>query len=125
MRNFKKKTGFARIMQSKPVLIFLGIVVLVFAANLVSFLGKLKETARNKEIAQEKIAELEKQKDQLSVEISKLKTDEGVEESIREKFGLVKDGEGMIVVVDDKAVPAESQTADTSKFWTFVKNWFK
>ena len=111
MKSFQKKRGWRNIMQSKPVLVFLGILVFIFIEN--------------RKIAEEKVLELQKEKDKLSTGISKLKTDSGVEESIREKFGLAKDGEGVIIVVEDKnsaKVPAE---ANTGGFFSFFTNWFK
>ncbi|KKP86964.1 MAG: hypothetical protein UR90_C0016G0001 [Parcubacteria group bacterium GW2011_GWC1_35_8] len=112
-------------MQSKPVLVFLGILVFIFAWGVVGFMGKMQSTIENRKIAEEKVLELQKEKDKLSTGISKLKTDSGVEESIREKFGLAKDGEGVIIVVEDKnsaKVPAE---ANTGGFFSFFTNWFK
>ncbi len=101
MRNFQEKRGFRHIMQSKPALVLLGIIVLVFSWSIIGLVGKAQETTRNKRIAEDKIAELQKKKFVLSSDIEKLKTDSGLEESIREKFGYAKEGERMIVVLDD------------------------
>ncbi len=112
-------------MQSKPVLIFIGIVILVFIWNLFGFLNKMQDTARNKKIAEDKVAELEKAKAKLTSDIDKLNTNAGVEESIREKFGLAKEGEGLIVIVDEKAPPAVEANAGGSGFFGWFKNLFK
>ena len=112
-------------MQSMPVLIFLGVVILVFAWGVLGFMGKMQETVRNKKIAEDKIAELQKQKDKLSSDIAKLKTDAGVEASIRDKFGLAKEGEGLIVVVDDKNQTATAVDSQAGGFWSWFKNLFK
>lgn len=125
MRSFQEKKGFKHILESKPVLLFLAILVLVFAWNVFGFWGKMEETRKNKKIAEDKIVELQQEKEKLSSDISKLKTDQGVEESIRDKFGLVKEGENMIVVFDNKdnsAVPLETNTGG---FFSFLKNLFK
>ena len=68
--------------------------------------------------------DLQKQKDKLSASISDLKTENGVEENIREKFGLVKEGENVIIVVDDKNKIPTPETK-TSTFFSSVRNWFK
>ena len=114
-------------MHSKPILAFLGIIVLIFASGVIGFMGKMIMTIENRKVAENKIAQLEKEKERLSSEVSKLKTQDGIEESIREKFGLVKEGEGMIMIVDDKN---QGKKADSPKegflsslfFW---KSWFK
>ena len=89
-------------MESIPVLTVLSLVLLFFIWGTISFFGKMEETKRNKQIAEEKITELQKEKEKLSADISKLQTDQGVEASIRDKFGLAKDGEGLIVVRNNK-----------------------
>ena len=106
MRNFQKKRNWGKIMQSKPVLILLGILVLFFAWNILGFWNKMRETAKNKKIAEENLVSLQKQKDQLSSEINSLNTEEGKEAFIRENYGLVKQGEGEIVIVDNQNPPA-------------------
>ena len=111
-------------MRSKPILIFLSILLLFFVWGVVGFWNKMKETSLNKAIIENKVAELEQKKEKLTTDINNLKTDQGKEASIREKFGLAKEGEGLIVVVDDKN---KQETKDTSSggFFSFIKNMFK
>jgi hypothetical protein len=45
----------------------------------------------------EKLKEREKK---LSIELDKLNTARGVEEELRKKFGIVKDKEGVVVIID-------------------------
>ncbi len=125
MRNFQKKEKWKRLMQSKPSLIFLGIIILAFIFSMFSFVGKMEETAKNKKIVEDKIAELEKSKAKLSSDINSLKTEAGVEESIRNKFGLAKDGENMIMITEDKNLPETQSQTDSSGFFSFLKNLFK
>ena len=124
MRNFQQKRGLRNIIYSRPVLVFLGILVIFFAWGVVGFMGKMEITRENRKIAENTIAELEDKKEKLSSDISKLKTEDGVEESIRDKFGLVKEGENMIVVVEDKNLPVV-EDVPSKGFFTFLKNWFK
>jgi cell division protein FtsB len=123
MRNFQQKGRWRNIMQSKIVLILLGIVILIFAWNVLSFWNKMRETEKNKEIVEEKIALLKQQKENYSSEIENLKTDKGKEKFFRESLGLAKDGEGLIIVVEDKNPPVAP--ASSSGFWSFLKNLFK
>jgi len=127
MKNFQQKRGFRNVLHSRPVLAFLGIFVLIFIWGVINFMGKMEITRENRKIAENKVAELEKQKKEFSTEITSLKTVDGIEENIREKFPVAKDGEGMIVIVDYKKT-AETQkkeflTGFSSLF--FWKNWFK
>ena len=123
MRNFQRKRGFRNILESWPALILLIIMLLLFTYGVVGFMIKMQATRENRKIAENKIAELEGEKEKLSSYINKLKTDQGVEESIRDKFGLAKEGEGMIVVVEDKNPPESEKKSEG--FFSFFTNWFK
>src|SRR6185369_2304213 len=102
MRNYHKKRGWKNILQSKPVLAVFSVITLIFAFEVLSFMGKMEVTIENRKIVENKVAQLEQQKERLSSDIAKLKTQNGVEDSIREKFGLAKEGENIIIIMDDK-----------------------
>jgi cell division protein FtsB len=125
MRNFQEKNKFKRFMRSKPVLVLLTVILIAFAWNLVILTGKLQETYKNKKIEQEKISDLENRKSKRISDIEKLNTDKGKEEVIREKFGVVKDGEQVIVIVDDKSQTATPSQVGSNGFFSFIKNIFK
>ena len=110
--------------ESWPVLIVLGILVLVFAWGVKDFTEKMLTTRTNKETARQKLRELTEKKEMLSLDIAKLNTESGIEENIREKFGLGKDGEGLIVVVEDKNKPVVVEEK-SNWFISFWKNLFK
>ena len=124
MRNFQEKIGIRHIMQSRLILVFLGVIILVFAWSVIQLVSKAEETAKNKNIAEDKIAELQKGKEKLSSDIAKFQTEKGIEENIREKFGLAKEGENMIVIIEDKNLP-EKEEVESNGFFSFLKNWFK
>lgn len=125
MRNFQKKGKWQSMMQSKLFLIFLGIIIIIFFINMFRFVNKLEETSKNKQIIEDKIGELEQSKEKLNSEITKLQTEKGVEESIREKFGLAKEGENVIIVVDDKNKVEAEKKASSNGFFSFFINLFK
>ena len=125
MKDFQKRGKWEYVMQSKPFLIFFGVLILFFIFSMFGFMNKMEDTSKNRKIAEDRILELEKSKEKLNSEISKLKTEKGVEESIREKFGLAKEGENMILVVGEKN-PLEVQKEEDNKgFWSTIKSWFK
>ena len=125
MRNFQKGGKLKHLTESKLFLVFLGILILVFVYSIFGFMNKMEETGKNNKIVQDKIAELEKSKGKLDSDINKLKTDKGIEENIREKFGLAKEGENMILVVDDKNSTEASQKTDSGGFFSWLENLFQ
>jgi cell division protein FtsB len=124
MRNLQQKNGWRKILQSKPVLTVFGILILFFAYNILGFWNKMQETEKNKKTIEDKITVLEQQKEKLSSDIKSLNTDEGKEKLFRENFGLAKDGEDTIVIVEDKNPPVAPKPASTG-FFGFLKNIFK
>ncbi len=96
--------------------------VAVFSAN-----GAL-HAYRDSKIASEKrnteakeLAELQERQYHLSAELNALDTDRGVEAAIREKFGMVKDGEE-VVVLPTGAGEQNGQAKGT--FWQKIRSWF-
>ena len=118
MRNFQEKKSWRRIVQSKPVLIFFSIVILFFSWNVFGLWNKMQETVKNKKMIEDKVALLKQQKEDISFEINSLNTVDGKEKFFRENLGLVKDGEDMTVIVEDKN-PPEVPTEDSSSFFSF------
>lgn len=128
MSNFHKERGWRNIIQSKPVLILFGILILVFAWNILGFWNKMQDTEKNRKIVEEKVAILKQQKEKLSLDINSLQTDQGKEKLFRENFGLAKEGEDMIIVIADKNPPEVPKTTSPSGFFSFLffwKNWGK
>lgn len=125
MRNFQEKRVWRNIMQSTPVLVILGIVIIIFGWSVLRFWNKMTETSRNKEIVEERVISLQEKKQKLIEDIDNLNTDEGKERVFRENFGLAKEGEEMIIVVEDKKQIEPEKTSSFSGFFSFFKNLFK
>ena len=125
MRNFQEKNKWKDFMQSKPILVILAFLVILFAWKIIGLTGKLQETYKNKKIEQQKISDLEARKAKLSEDIKKLGTYEGKEEVIRENFGMVKEGENVVVIVDDKNATEPGKKEESGWIINFFKNLFK
>ena len=125
MKNYDRNRKMGSIMESKPVLVLLGIVILVFAWSVVRFWNKMAETGRNKEIVENRALALRGQKVTLLTDLEKLGTDRGKEEFVRDNYGLAKEGEEVIVIVEDEAPKAEPPPSALSGFFSFIVNLFK
>jgi cell division protein FtsB len=126
MRNLGgNQNKWRSVLQSRPVLVILFFVVLSFAWNVFEFWGKMSETRKNRQMVEAKVNQLQIEKERLTADISKLNTEEGVEDNIREKFGLAKEGEQLIVVVDDESEKDTTEEESSNWFTSFFKNLFK
>lgn len=124
MRNFQQKRN-KQFWQSWPFVIVLSILLLIFAWNVFGFWQRMQDTGKNRKIAEDKLTQLKIQKEKLTADIGKLNTPAGVEEVIRDKFGLVKEGEGMIVIVEDKNKEVVPPPSRFSRFVSFFTDLFK
>jgi len=111
---------------SPLVLMVLFGVVGLFLYNIVGLVEKERETAKKKELILNQIETLRVREESLTSDIERLKTEEGIEETIRDKYQVVKEGEKMVVIVDQEKVEeaaVKEETKDHS-FWGWIKKTF-
>ena len=92
--------------------------------NIWRFWNKMEETAENREIAENKVIDLKNQKEKLISDIESLETEEGKERFFRENFGLVKDGEEVIIVIDEKKQSPLEEKSFSSGILSIFKKIF-
>jgi cell division protein FtsB len=107
MAEYQKK-NFNSLWYSPLVLSILFLLILLFIYNMIGIIGKVRDTNKKTEIVHSQIENLKKRENALSNDISRLKTDEGVEAALRDKYQLVKSGEKMVVIVDQEASVAQA-----------------
>jgi len=125
MKSFQEKKKWSNLAQSKPVLAILATLLFFFAWSVFGFWGKMTDTRDNKKIVEDKVNELEEKKVILETDIEKLQTEKGIEENIREKFGWAKEGEKVIIIVEDKNEVNTENEKQSGGFFFFFKNLFK
>lgn len=125
MANFKKQNTHS-FWHSPLALGVLFCIVVIFAYNIVGLVQKERETAKKKALVLEEIDTLRARENALSSDIDKLKTPEGIEDTIREKYQVVKPGEKMVMIVDDnEQIKKYTENAKIDHtFWGYIKNLF-
>ena len=124
MLEFQEKRKIWRILYSK-VTLFILIILIVFLANSIWNLYKKQDlTKDNLGKTASSLDSLLVREKMLSSEIERLKIESGIEEEIREKYGLVKPGEEVIVVVDESESKNSNPTSSEVGFWQKIVNWF-
>mgnify|MGYP003530516997 FL=1 len=124
MHHFKKKAEY-KFWHSPIMLVVLFGVVVSFAYNLIGLLEKERETSKKKELALDQIESLKKRQTILEGDIARLETDDGIEEAIRDKYQVVKEGEKVVTIVNEEA-PTNSDDESNKEhgFWNFLKRIF-
>lgn len=129
MRQFEKKqktTKIKSLVFSVPFIVVLAVFCSLSINATWDVYKKARETKKNMTAVAETYDELKIRESELVGKIESLETPLGVETEIREKFGLVKEGEEMIVIVDPPKEEKENDLEDTNDktLWEKIKGWF-
>ncbi|MHB8651749.1 MAG: FtsB family cell division protein [Minisyncoccota bacterium] len=119
MYHQRPKTISERFRHSPVALAVLVIIALFLLKKSWDLFGEERTAKTAAESARMQYESLTARQENLQQKIDRLNTPQGVEGAIREKFGLVKNGEEMVVVV----LPAE--VATTSSFGGVRGLWYK
>ena len=101
MLDFHEKRRFKRLLYSKVTLVILGFIVIWLAFAVWSMYKKERDTRLRRIEQKEVLNELEGREESLREEIERLSTERGIEQEVRSKFEVGKDGEEMIIIVDN------------------------
>ncbi len=126
MAEYQKKSTNS--LWHSPLMLFvLFLFIILFIYNMIGIIGKVRDTNKKTAIVHTQIESLTKREAALSNDISRLKTDAGVEAALRDKYQLVKSGEKMVVIVDQEASAAQSmpERQKGNSFLDFFRNLFK
>jgi len=125
MREFKDKRKRKEKLYSFWSVLALSIVFLFLVKGVWNIYQKESESSTLDSDSKAKLEALSSQADQLTTNINKLSTDAGIDEELRLKYGVVKPGEEMIVVVpDDSATTSSSTQSVYSKILEKIKSFF-
>ncbi len=126
MLNFNKKREIKEMLYSKIVIGLLGIIFIFIANGTWNVYKKASFASGNKNVAENSLNKLKVREKILTRDISTLKTPRGVEAQVRNKFGFVKKGEEVVVVVNqDKANShnKENNIGYSSGWWNKILSY--
>lgn len=107
----------------------LGVFVLMIVLTQAAYgmYRKDREAVNAKNLSEEKYQELTLKREELAEELAKLDTEEGIDQAVRDRFDVAREGEGVVVIVDDQSstiTEKKSALASTAGFFGFFKNLF-
>ncbi len=131
MFDFHEKRKIQRVLFSKPVigLIFLIAVLLSFSVYDRYVVSKEMQAKLDARYAELKALEL--RAETLDTKVRYLEDERGVEEELRNRFDVAKEGEQVIILLDERSekvvdVPQdilEVSNEDKNSFWSIFKFW--
>ncbi len=127
MLEFQEKKKIRQFLYSRPTLVIIAVIFVISVNATYRMYQKASETGANRDVAAREEAALAAKKKELESQLSQLKTSRGMEEEIRKKFRVVKEGEGIVIVVDNTKKAAEAAPAEPNfrSLFDRIRNLFK
>jgi len=127
MIEIKDRSRIRKKLYSPPVFFILLILALILLRATLNVYWKRAESIQNLAKVSEQASALQSRQSELEKSIAKLQTEAGVETEIRKKFSVVKNGEQMVVLVDDQNKPGPIPAPKLGFFrriWNSIANMF-
>lgn len=121
MARRQQHSGWRRWLSSRLALCLLVLVGLLLGRAVWQTWQKSRAVIDSRTKAERELGALAARQAKLEQELSVLKTDSGLEEKIREKFGVVKEGERVISIVATSGL-ATSTASSTKAWWEFWRD---
>lgn len=115
MRELQRKQTIKRRLYSTPVLLALALVTLLLVKGAYGVIEKERTSSIAVKDLAAKVGTLSAQEIELKSEITRLNTEAGLAEAIKEKFNVSAVGEHVAVIVDPH--PVATSTASSSSSW--------
>lgn len=114
MRDFQRKRKIRKMLYSRGVILGVFLLLVLVSKATWGLYDKERESRRNLDRVEADLLALTLREEQLTKDIARLRTPEGIESEIREQFQVAKPGESMVVLVEDKSEPMEQEGEDPS-----------
>ncbi len=113
-------------MKKKLILILLSIVVLIFSYNIIGQIANALRAEGRFQDTIEKLHKLEVKNKELKSKLDEIKTPEFIEKEARNKLGLTKEGETLVIIPQEKidAVLGLTKKIEEIKLPNWL-GWFK
>lgn len=131
MFDFHEKRKIRRVVYSKPVLFVLVLLTVWIGTSVYERFGMEREMAHKLEARERELEVLKLRAATLESEVGHMQNERGIEEELRSRFDVVKDGEQVVIILDEKEKLQRGTTTrdreSEEKEWTFtemMKGWF-
>lgn len=122
MLDFQQKRKLRAVLYSRVTLFILGVLVLVSLRAVWTAHSKLRESEDLRDNVSNRVSALVERDTELRNQINRLQTPQGVEAEIRSKLSVSKEGENVVVIVEDDSVIEEK--TDKRGFWSTFFGFF-
>jgi len=117
MREFQDRRRVKKLLHSRYALAVLVVIILVLSRAVWGIYLKYEKSQILVEKSEADLLVLQAREATLTKSINALDTEEGKEKELRDRFGVVKQGEKMIILVDDTSPVKPSANVLNDSWW--------
>jgi flagellar motor protein MotB len=93
--------------------------------GLFGFLQKLNASNKNKKQEQSKLDFYQSERQKIEDRLVEIDSEEGKDRNVRENYNLAKDGEGLVVIIEEEDLGQENSSTEKKSFFDFFRKIFK
>ena len=123
-RRISKERFLSKVIRNPLTYVVLIFLVVTFSYSVIATYKKSKIAKQKTRQVESELQKLVDQESGLAESLNDMNTPFGVEKSLREKFGIVKDGETAIIITEEKAEADLPTENENQGFFGFLKNIF-
>ncbi|MEZ4103358.1 MAG: septum formation initiator family protein [Candidatus Paceibacterota bacterium] len=123
-RRITKERLISKVIRSPLTYVVLIGLALIFSYSAISTYKKSKIAKQKTRQVESELQKLEEQEIGLKSSLNDMNTSFGVEKSLREKFGIIKEGEKAIIIIEKEEDVKRSAPEENQGFFGFLKNIF-
>lgn len=117
MREFQERRRVKKLLHSRYAIGLLLIIIVLVSRGVWGIYVKYDKSRALAEKSRADLAILQAREQTLTKSINALSTEEGKEKELRDRFGLVKEGEKMVILVDDATSAKPSANVINDSWW--------
>ncbi len=125
MREFQERRQIRRFLHSRYAIAILVIICAFLVQAAIGVYGKYEKSKALVQKTERDLEDLKQRQKTISALSDSLNTDQGKEREIRDRFGLIKEGERVIVIVDETSATETSSEDESINLWQRFLNLFK
>ena len=112
---FQERKKIRKVLYSKFTLAVLSGLLFVVIGGAWQIYQKAMVARAERDITARGFADLQSRTKELETSISRLKSNKGIEEEIRQKYTVARDGEEIVIVVDENVKKSENREVATNE----------
>ncbi len=125
MNIFEQKRQARRMIYSKVVMCGLLVFCVILTNGLFNMYGRARESLDRKNFSAYSLTQLEQREAKLKSEIERLNSRTGLEEELRNRYSFSKEGERVIIIIEDEDGTRSATTTDEASFTEKAATWIK